>query len=556
METLAADEPYAVQLRAGLVVLDVDDQDAVTPTVALLDVAGVDYLRVASGGVGREHIWLRLDHELAPALRAALSDHALLPALDVRTGANRPPLALHRSRTARAWPVGMSPTAAVGWLEPDDDEVEAELAAETADRLGAVLDRDLASDARLLRELDLTSGASLGPTDRRRGRRRPLLSRYARLLEGPVQRTEPACNGTTIDASSDWFTVQRHAICRGWTLDELLAEADGTPLLRRLMDGGPTRGPRRPSWFVADWRRAHASLSSWVPPRPEVPGLAGLVTAVRSTVRPVDYGVRAQWWPAAQAVLLDLLDLVRAHGRLEVGYAVRQRGTGRTKSSSHRALRRLAAEGVIASSGAGGHQTTEATVWTVDLDAAAALVGHRLDDGGTPGGHTPRVEAWAHHDAWTGRLSPTVHGLGTPCLTLLRALATDPAAGAHDPAALAQLCSHRLVVRCPGGHRPVADRLLPGRLDAAAATLGVVGRADALDRRHAAERAARREDIIRRDRARRQRLRRPHHPWRPHPTGGHPSQFDPSILPGRAPGTSATAAVVTLRLFVLAPRGP
>ena len=361
--------PYALHLtnsahRFEHVVFDLDTtrtsdgvgqvwRDAET-LLELLHEAGLEHVVAASGPSGGIHVWVPVseDEGLAAVDVAALARSAgrQLPSLDIGplcnpvSGAVRPPGSPHRAggRSELLHPAAPEDALTVF----DTDANTAAKFAALAESFGAGTEEgaaaaDEAIETRIDRE-----------AVRLRGRRSPMPETVRHLLDTPPPK----------DASAHLFSILTRLALARWSQADVAALAAAepdAPGLEHLCTLRIGRGRRlrlradREALLVRQWHRAVERAASWAPSHRRVErDLSGLRAVAAQMLAAESCGA---WWSgqAGQAdrrVLVAVALVALTAGQEEVDVDIRRlaqmAGVGR--STAHRALERLCADGRLA----------------------------------------------------------------------------------------------------------------------------------------------------------------------------------------------------------------
>ena len=448
---------YAVTVAPDVIALDLDDEHQAAALDALhaeVTAEGWPALRVASGRAGHRHLFAVVPDELARSRIAHRVDALGLP--PTRT-VIRPPLAPHR--------LGLA-------VEVLDDPAAFTLAAVAA-RAGT--DRPERLDWRAL----LKSG------------------RWPRGWTGegsPSSMTWLVCIGA-IRAGHDLDTV------RAWLADE--HNAGGTAYRRRLGMAGKRHADCWLARYV--WPSALEAAAKRVAPAD--------ADEARERLRSFAEAIEAHRWAGTagatdRAILSALVARALARGTLTPRMSHREiaEAAGCSRRTVGTATRRLRAAGwlLIAKQGRGStelddgkakRETAHATTWRLVWDART------FPTGGTPQRY-PLSGATSRAPTRATKATLDVYrwgGLGLNAPRILDALAGGPRtaaelaellnldAGNLRARLLKKLAQHGLISRTPAGWELAED--LDAAMTAAAATLGLTGRADEVAAQHRRERA-------------------------------------------------------------------
>jgi DNA-binding MarR family transcriptional regulator len=443
---------YAVTVAPDVIALDLDDEHQAAALDALhaeVTAEGWPALRVASGRAGHRHLFAVVPDELARSRIAHRVDALGLP--PTRT-VIRPPLAPHR--------LGLA-------VEVLDDPAAFTLAAVAA-RAGT--DRPERLDWRAL----LKSG------------------RWPRGWTGegsPSSMTWLVCIGA-IRAGHDLDTV------RAWLADE--HNAGGTAYRRRLGMAGKRHADCWLARYV--WPSALEAAAKRVDPPADA-------VEARERLCSLAEAIEAHRWTGIggatdRTILRALVARGMARGSLTPAMSYRElaEAAAVTTTTVTRATRRLRAAGwlLIAKQGRGSTERDDdkakrevalATTWRLVPRARASHTG----------GYTPASTSLSVIGTRAALDACCWRGLGLNAPRILDALAGGPRTAAElaellnldvgnlRARLLKKLAQHGLISRTPAGWELAED--LDAAMTAAAATLGLTGRADEVAAQHRRERA-------------------------------------------------------------------
>ena len=387
-DAVAAGEPYAVEVRAGLLCLDLD-----TPTGEAADryrevrqaVArhGVPTVEVASGRPGHRHLWLVLG--TAPEALADRLAAACRP-LDARRGGARvrPPLTPHREGHPVALLDPESPADALAVLWGAGPPVAA---------VEALVDALTAAEP--------TTDAAPPRRSALRARPTPLSPDMQALVNNGDTEARYASRSEALAAGAC-------ALVRAGHSDSAVIDLlDASPLSRRAADRRDPRG-----YLAGEVRRARETVEA-SPPR-ERPEHVETVERLREAAATIAWPRGGGVAPATVAAVLDaLLRLSQRAGRWTLDVSVRQAAEAAAvgRGPAERALHALVAAGVLRRH---PHRDRRARArYTLDRRVLSRLCGGQRDstprpvaDGVAP--TVPLPAALEGHDAWRrGALGPS-----------------------------------------------------------------------------------------------------------------------------------------------------